>query len=203
MSWPSIFVVLVPFTMGYLILLLPRATFDIVLDRYLIPLLGLFLLPLVRLFQEFVQSRSPALSFAVLAVFSAYSVAATHDYFATGRARLSAASAVYDSGVPRTSIQGGWEYDGWTQVGVAGYINDPRLQVPAGAYLNINHLNRFPDGCRFSFSSYTPAITPRFFVVFSPQSCLAPSRFPPVSYKTWLPPVHRWIYIQQAPDETN
>jgi hypothetical protein len=39
--------------------------------------------------------------------------------------------------------------------------------------------------------------------VFEPMTCLAPSKYPPVTYRTWLPPFPRMIYIQQAPNISN
>ncbi len=201
LSWVTVWVLLGPFTLAYFVLLLPRATFNLALDRYLIPLLAIFVIVVLRYFQDGVRRQTPGLCFGLLALFSAYGVAATHDYFSTGRARLAAATAVHDSGVPRTEIQGGWEYDGWTQLSATGYINDPRLIVPAGAYKQINRVRVLPDACRFDFARLTPAIDPRYFVVFSPQSCLDMSSFPPVAYKTWLPPFQRKIYIQQLPSQ--
>lgn len=188
-----------PFILAYFAMLLPRAIFGLALDRYLIPLLAVLVIVMLRYFQNAVRRETPAFCFVLLAIFSAYGIAATHDYFATARARLAAASLIHAAGVPRTEIQGGWEYDGWTQLSAGGYINDPRLQVPAGAYKRINRVHDLPESCQFDFAKVTPAIDPRFFVVFSPQSCLASSSFPPVAYHTWLPPFEREIYIQQLP----
>jgi len=199
LSWVTVWILLGPFTLAYFAMLMPRAVFSLALDRYLIPLLAVFVIVMLRYFQNGVRRETPAYCFALLAVFSAYSIAATHDYFSTGRARLAAASMVRATGIPRTAIQGGWEYDGWTQLSAAGYINDPRLAFPAGAYKAINRLEALPAACRFDFARLTPAIDPRYFVVFSPQSCLAVSNFPPVAYDTWLPPFHRKIYIQKLP----
>ncbi len=196
-SWAVILILLTPFTIAYLLLLLPRAAFVVTVDRYLIPLVAVCLIALLRYYQERIRARPPALSFAVLACFCLYGVASTHDYFATNRARLAAASAIRATGVPRVEIQGGWEYDAWTQIETAGFINDPRLEIPPGAYHKVRFPGTLPQQCRFWFNSFTPAVMPRYFVVFSPQSCLAPSNFMPVSYHAWLPPFQRQIYIQQ------
>ena len=198
-SWQTLLTLLAPFTAAYLALLLPRALFDIAVDRYFIPLVALFLIPLVRFYQERIQARVPIYCFGVLAVFAAYGVASTHDYFATNRARLKAVTLVERSGVPRTAVQGGWESDGWTQIERRGYINDARLQRPSGAYQPAHVNQQLPQACQFWYSDYTPVIQPKYFVVFSPVSCLAGSPFGPVSYQTWLPPFQRNIYIQQLP----
>ncbi len=200
LSWRVILALLTPFTFAYLILLLPRATFDVLLDRYTIPLLAIFVLVLLLFYQQRVKERPPAFSFLALAVFSAYSVATTHDYFATNRARLAAASRVQAAGIPRTEIEGGWEYDGWTQIDATGYVNDFRLEIPVGAYHKFEPVHALPESCRFWFSKYSPAIKPRYFVVFSPKACLAKSGFAPVTYRTWLPPSDRRIYIQRWPN---
>ncbi len=197
-SWYVTAVLLVPFTLAYIALLTPRAIFFVTCDRYLIPLFAVALIPLLRFYQERVQERTPNFSFAVLALFTAYGVASTHDYFATNRARLRAAENVRNSGVPRTSIQGGWEYDSWTQLETAGYVNDWRIEQPPHAYRKIP-LSKLPEPCRFWWSSFTPTVVPRYFVVFSPQACLARSSFAPVWYHTWLPPFERQIDVQQLP----
>ena len=197
-SWTVILTLVGPFSVAYLFLLLPRAAFVVTVDRYLIPLAAVLLIPILRYYQERVQYQAPTLSFAALFLFSAYGVAATHDYFATDRARLQAAEEVRHAGIPRTEIQGGWEYDSWTQLQVAGYINDWRLENPPGAFHKINPPN-LPEACRFWFSADTPVITPRYFVVFSPMTCLAASRFQPVRYHTWLPPFTREVDVQQLP----
>lgn len=103
-SWEVTLTVLGPFTIGYVVLLLPRAVFVTTYDRYLIPLVAILLIPLLRFYQEHVQKRTPRLSFAALAVFGGFGVASTHDYFATDRARLEAAEEVRQAGVPRTEM---------------------------------------------------------------------------------------------------
>jgi len=197
-SWSVTFTLLAPFASAYLLLLLPRAAFVVTVDRYLIPLVAILLIPMLRYYQERVHDRASGSSFAVLALFAAYGVASTHDYFATNRARLSAAEEVHNAGVPRTVIQGGWEYDSWTQLQVAGYINDWRLENPPDAYHKPGPPN-LPEPCRYWFAPNTPVVTPRYFVVFSAMSCLAPSSFAPVRYHTWLPPFARQIDVQQLP----
>lgn len=198
-SWIVLSTLLFPFSLAYSALLMPRAVFGVALDRYLLPLVALFAIVVLRYFQDHFHDRIPALSYVLLGLFSAYGIASTHDYFSAGRARLTAASSIEAAGIPRTKIQAGWEYDGWTQITTEGYINDPRLVIPKGAYKPVNRLEGLPAACRFDFANLTPAITPQYFVVFSPQSCLRPSRFAPVAFDTWLPPFDRKIYIQQLP----
>ena len=199
LSWRSMFYLLAPFIASYLVLLAPRAVFAAAYDRYAIPLLGLCVIPLLRFYQEQISLRVPWFCFVVLAAFGGYAVLSTHDYFATNRARFAAAQEVLQAGVTRTELQAGWELDGETQIDLAGYINDPRLQNPPGAYKPFTPSPRLPQACQTEWSSEVPVIQPKYFVVFSPQPCLAPSAFAPISYSTWWPPVHRQIYIQQLP----
>ncbi len=202
LSWQTIFYLFVPFTLCYLVVLAPRAIFAAPFDRYLIPLVGLFLIPLLRFYQEQVNERPPAFCFVVLALFWGYAVASTHDYFAMNRARLAAAQEVLKTGVPRTELQAGWELDGQTQIDQAGYIDDPRIQVPVGAYQPVKPSTLLPLTCQTQWSLLVPVIHPRYFLVFSPQSCLAASVFAPVSYSAWWPPFRRQIYIQQLAKST-
>lgn len=198
-SWLFILTLLGPFSVGYLLLLLPRAAFLVTVDRYLIPLTAILLIPLLRYYQERIRFCIPNFSFGLLAVLAAYGIASTHDYFATNRARLRAAERIESTGVPRTAIQGGWEYDSWTQLQEVGYINDWRLENPRDAYRKPAP-SSLPVPCRYWFAENTSVVKPRYFVVFSPMDCLAESHFPPVQYYTWLPPFMRQISIQQLPE---
>jgi len=128
-----------------------------------------------------------------------YAIAGTHDWFALNRARVAAVTHIESSGVPPTAIQGGYDFDGWTQIEAAGYINDPRIVNPSLAYKPSIELPQLPSQCRLDFAAFTPAVQPRYFVVFSVMSCLQVSRYNPLTYNTWLPPFHRAIFIQETP----
>jgi len=195
--------ILGPFAISYVVFLLPRALYSVVYDRYLLGLMPLAVIMLLLVHQRWVAEQLPAVTVAALSLFALYAIAGTHDWFALNRARAAGVAQIHASGVPATSIQGGFDYDGWTQIEAAGYINDVRLRTPANSY----HVNLSPlqlsEQCRLNFAEYTPAIHPKYFVVFEPMTCLAPSKYPPVTYRTWLPPFQRMIYIQQAPNISN
>jgi len=192
-----------PFAISYVVLLLPRALYSFVYDRYLLGLMPLAIIILLLLHQRWVAERLPSVTIAALSLFALYAIAGTHDWFALNRARVAAVAQIHASGVPATAIQGGFDYDGWTQIEAAGYINDARLRNPANSYhVNLTPL-QLPGSCRLNFAEYTPAIHPKYFVVFEPMKCLAPSKYPPVTYRTWLPPFQRIIYIQQAHNISN
>jgi hypothetical protein len=195
--------VLGPFAISYVAFLVPRAIYSFVYDRYLLGLMPVAIIVLLLLYQHWVAERLPAITVVTLSLFALYAIAGTHDWFALNRARMTAVANIHASGVPVTSIQGGFDYDGWTQIEAAGYINDARLQNPANAYQVNLSPQQLPEQCRLNFAGYTPAIHPKYFVVFEPMTCLTPSKFPPVTYRTWLPPFQRKIYIQQALNISN
>jgi hypothetical protein len=190
--------VLGPFSISYVVFLLPRALYSFIYDRYLLGLMPFAIVILLLLHQRWIAMRLPAVTVAALSLFALYAIAGTHDWFALNRARVTAVARIRASGVPATSIQGGFDYDGWTQIEAAGYINDARLRNPPNSYqVNLSPL-QLPERCRLNFAEYTPAIHPEYFVVFEPMTCLASSKYPPVSYRTWLPPFRREVYIQRT-----
>jgi len=199
-SWQDLMWLLGPFTLSYFVMLLPRAYHAAIWDRYLLPIMAIAIIGLLKTHQQSVAPTLPLLSVVTLALFSLLAVGGTHDWFAWYRARLAAISEIRASGVPRTAIQGGFEYDAWTQVENGGYINNPQLEIPPGAYRQPTGRQTLPDECKLDFAPYTPAIHPKFTIAFGEMSCLAPSKFPPVSYRTWLPPHDRKILVQQIPD---
>ncbi len=44
-------------------------------------------------------------------------------------------------------------------------------------------------------------VRPQYFLTLSPMDCLAASPFSAVSYRTWLPPYGRKVYVQQMPED--
>lgn len=200
--WQKICWLLGPFTLSYFVMLMPRAYHEILVDRYLLPIMPIAIICLLRVHQQWITPSLPTLSLVTLALFSLLAIGGTHDWFAWERARLAAIDEIRASGVPRTAIQGGFEYDGWTQIDGGGYINDSRLKVPAGAY-HPAPPSKTPKECRLDFAPYTPAIHPKFTVAFPKVWCLEPSKYPPVSYSTWLPPYKGIVYVQKIPDGFN
>ena len=204
-SWQGILWLLGPFSLSYFLLLMPVSYRAVVFDRYALFIMPAAIIVLLRLHQDWIAPRLPSVSVAVLAIFAVFAIAATHDWFTRSRARLTALNEIRASGVPRTEIQGGYEYDGWTQTEVAGYINNPWIKVPAGAYHPVKP-QPVPDACEYTFSSYTPAIHPKYTVIFPPVWCifppvwcLEPSKYSPANYRTWLPPFKGTIYVQEIP----
>lgn len=196
------FWLLVPFSLGYCGLLLQHAfqqggDFD----RYLLGLLPFAIIVLIRLYELHIGAPLPALSQATVALYALLAIAGTHDWFAWQRARLAAIAEIRSAGIPRTQIQGGFEYDGWTQIETDGYIQAPGIIPASGAAPPDPRLARLAPACRLDTARLTPAVRPRFTVAFPRRDCLSPSEFPPVHYRTWLPPFRRAIQIQQFPSE--
>ena len=186
-----------PFALCYMALLVPRAIYSFIYDRYLLGVMPVAIVLLVLLYQRHVADELPRGCAIVVIIFGLYTMAATHDWFALNRARVLAVKKIELGGVPATMIQGGFDYDGWTQVEASGYINDERIERPRAAFHPDHNADALAPACRLNFASFTPAIHPRFFVVFQLMPCLTNSGFPAIPYKTWLPPFERRIYIQK------
>ena len=185
------------FAILYALLLLPRAVKGEAFDRYLIPLLPAVAFPLLLHYQKKVGERLPAFGWALLGACAVYGVATTHDYFASSRARLAAATAIVNSGIPRTQVAAGFEYDAWTELEATGYFNNPRIESPVGAYRPVPE--RFFPIEYNGFWKFNPSVVPRYFVVLSPQKLLVDAPFPPVPYTTWLPAARRQVLTQMLP----
>jgi hypothetical protein len=204
-SWNDVAWILGPFSVSYLLLLMPRGAFGQIQDRYLVGLVPAILVILLKLYQERVSMKLPAISLVMLTIYGAYSVAGTHDFYAESRAQVRAIRMVENSGVPRTSIQAGFPSDGWIQIQNGGHINDPRIKIPAGAYNPILS-STIPNGCRNGFTKFAPIIQPRYFILFPwfknpleppPSWCFVPADYPPIHYTTWLPPFHETLAVKK------
>jgi hypothetical protein len=198
-SWHDIAWILGPFSLSYVLLLMPRGAFDLIQDRYMVGLVPSVLVVLLKVYQERIGPRLPAVSIVMLLLFAAYSVAGTHDFYAESRAQVRAIQMVENSGVPRKSIQAGFPSDGWIQ------INESRIKVPAGAY-NPKPFSKIPEGCRDGFTNFAPVIEPKYFSLFPwfknpssppPSWCFVRANFPPIHYTTWLPPFHESMYVKK------
>ena len=210
-SWREVGWLLGPFALSYLALLLPRGIHGLIFDRYLFALMVVAIVALLKLQDQQLQEQQfstgdrrlalelPWLRWLVLSVFALYTVGATHDWFSMYRARILAISEIRASGVPRTAIQAGVEYDGWTQVESGGHANDSFVRVPKGAYdPNVPPLPVAPD-CQLWSASFFPLVKPKYFLTLDQMDCLAPSNYPAVVYRAWLPPFDRRVFIQRLP----
>ena len=186
-----------PFSLSYIIMLLPRGIYALVYDRYLLGLMPLAIIVLIRLYQRVAEDDMPVICFLMLGVFGFFSIAGTHDWYALNRARIVAVEEIHATGVPKTAIQGAFEYDGWTQIEAAGFVNEERIEVPAGAFHKNMRMYQLPEKCWHFFGWYALAIDPKYVIVSSPSPCFADSKFSPVTFRAWLPPFQRTIYVQR------
>jgi hypothetical protein len=191
-SWQLV-VLFGPFTASYLLLLITRGN---LFDRYLLPILVVSAILTVRFYQRFIRADLTGLTAAFVLIIAAFSVAAMHDLFATGRARLVAAAKLQAMGIPRSGIRGGFEYDAWTQLETAGFINDPRINVPLGAYHPVARGSEKPGDCSYWFSTETPEVHGRFGLSYDAMPCGDDSPVTATPYRTWLPPTTRAIYTE-------
>jgi 4-amino-4-deoxy-L-arabinose transferase-like glycosyltransferase len=183
---------LVLYGLGYFLLLLPRCAYNQAYDRYLLPLFPAVTIPLLLLYQksESQQGRRKAFlvaAWAALIVMGAFGVAITEEVHGLNRARSAAANEVFLSGVPRTRIDAGFEYNFWTQIQTQGYINDPRIVNPPNAYQPGKDM--------------TPAVDPLYRIGFCNGPLLADEAltdFPTVTYRSYLPPFRRELCVRRV-----
>jgi hypothetical protein len=201
LSWSSLATLLLPFSAAYLLFLVPRSAYGGMLDRYLPPIFAVCILLLTRCFQELVPARlAPRLGsvvFATIAFLAIFDVAAMHDLFAMYRANLAAVAEPLAAGVPRSQIGGGFEYDDWTEIEMTGYVNEPRIENPPGAY-HAPVVERGTQPCNNEKADMVPHVVPRYILSFDPDACAGPSEFAPVVYRNWLTGQPTRVYILRA-----
>jgi hypothetical protein len=200
-SWLKLGVVLGPFTFAYVALLMFLAADDSFRFRYLLPLQAICLLVLARYYQQKVATDLPRASIILIAIFAAFTVAATHDEFALYRGYLSVIDEIRSSGVPATSIWGPWEYDGWTEIEKTGYVVSDDSRTPNQAFIP-PPARAFPPNCNQEWVGIlndTPAIKPLYGLSLSPTDCDGLAGFRQVNFRTWIAPHYHSIYVVKLP----
>ncbi|MGA7521231.1 MAG: hypothetical protein WBW84_02040 [Acidobacteriaceae bacterium] len=198
----TLIVMLGPFTAAYLVLIGTRFA---VYDRYFIPVIFVAFIVLLRFYERRIAARLPMWSIACVILGAVVAVCTLHDYIAAERASLAAANELQAAGIPRKLISARFEYDGWSQLQLAGRLNvrfvaasnlgvDPHTVIPSDADQTVE--NKGPLArCLPWFASLFPAVHARYQFSYSRSTCLDESQFPPFEYDTWLPPHRRKIYI--------
>jgi hypothetical protein len=186
-----------PFLLLYTMVLCLRSPGFGIFDRYLIPHLFIFTAILLAANTK----KLSAITLATGAVFIAYALATTHDYFAEARARLEATNEVRRAGHPRTEIISSFEYDAWTQLEITGHVNNEHVLYPSTAYHQTDDCSG-PEETQAWWRTLEPAIAARFVITLTPLDGLQPTNFPSVSYNRWLPPGQHEILIQQIDGES-
>jgi hypothetical protein len=177
------------FTVSYFVLVVVRAVDFDIFDRYLLPILpGVATILLLWLQAdsrgERMLKRAIPFSWALLAIFAMYAIASTQDLWALAQARVTAAKTLEAAGVPRTEIDGGFEFNGWTQLMVNGRINSRWVANPPGAY-----------DPRFG---QTPSVVPLYRLEYQPTPETPASQFGSVPYFSFLPPFHKQVSIDRV-----
>lgn len=189
-----------PFSLCYGALLFLHAVHDGgVFDRYALGVMPFAIILLIRLYELRIAPILPRLSMGMLALYALLSIAGTHDWFAWQRARVAAIEKLRAAGIPRTQIQGSFEYDSWTQIDSGGHIYGTGVHVPPGVSQPDYHPAPVASPCRIDYAPLIPALHPAYTVAFPPMPCLARSKYSPVPFRAWMPPFQRSVYIQQFP----
>ena len=140
-------------------------------------------------------SRSAA-GWLLVAFFAARGLAIVHDEFAETRSLLAAIAHLCGQGVPREHIASKWTIDAWEQVNRRGFINDPRIRIPADAW-QPDVAADYPDP---KFARRFPALAPRWHV--RPLGALEiwKSPLPRFPFTAWRrPPYRREVVIVPLP----
>jgi hypothetical protein len=188
-------IVFLPFCAAYFFMVATRLK---IYDRYYLPLIFMVTVILVRVYVEHVSPRLPRVCILAIAVYALYGIGVTHNVFAFARARIKAIEELETAGVPRTFIDGGFDFDGWTELERSGHVNDIRIDHPANSYRQTGP-QPYSRDCWIYFAGNFPSVTPTVQLANSPWRCFpVESKFPRVEYDSWLPPHKRYVYILDA-----
>jgi hypothetical protein len=193
LSWKQLGVLLGPFSVAYILVLVPRAASERLVDRYLIELLLVAMLCLVRYYQERILPRLPFAFIFLIGFIALYGIACTHNMFSFYRARVALVAELGAAGVPATSVDNGWEYNLALELQHASYLNDSRIKIPANAY--VAPPQPPPSICRMEMSDVSPHVHPIYGVSFDPNACYGPAPFAPVHYSRWPYRVPGTLYV--------
>jgi len=179
-----------PFLPVYVGAIAIRGPFFGIYDRYAIPvvvILGMLLLSTCK--------KLPVVAWVALGIYALYGVATAHDSFSAARARLEVTKRLLASGLQRTDILSGFEFDCWTQVEQTGYINSEEIQQPANAYHDYDDCTG-PAYLQYWWRSLAPSVHGRYLVTLTPIPRLEPPSVS-VTYRTLLPFGTQHVYAQR------
>jgi hypothetical protein len=192
-------ILIVPFLLAYLGLISPRAGFEGIWDRYVVPLLFVALIFTLRFYQQRFRTNLPVAALVLAVCFGTYATASLHDRLALYRARVAAVNEVLATGIPATSVSGGWDYDGWTELQLSSHIIDPRMRVPPGVKLpNPTHYGL--DDCPWFYCNMFPHVVPYYTISLRPDPVFG-NKFEPVPYRTWVE-LPGTVYVVRFPDRS-
>ena len=193
LTWKQLTILLLPFSLAYTLLLIPRAAGSVIYDRYALSLLVIAIIFLVRYYQQKIHFRLPRITILFIAAIAAYGIATTHNLFSLYRARVALASELQHANIPDTSVDYGWEYNIGVELQHANHLNEPTIVVPADAYVSQPPL---PDTtCPMHSAELTPHLKPLYGLSFYPNSCYGLAPFAPAQYSRWLASTPGTLYI--------
>jgi hypothetical protein len=185
--------IFVAFSLGYMALILPGALMGSAFDRYMLPIMPLMMLAVLSQFARY-RRRVPIAAWCCLAVFACYGVAATHDYFASVRARIAAAHIIENTGIGRDHVSAGFEYDGWTELERSEYVR-------VADYRDL-HGDDHAKGFWYFFWNHTPDLRPDFVVLTRNSAEPEHAGELTVDFRAWLPPFRRSAVVWKRTDLT-
>lgn len=186
-------VLLLPFSLVTSVLILTRDSFWL---RYWLEVVAAATIWLVKLWSDLnkEKQRSALVAPIMVAVYCAFSVILMHDTFRKTDAVVSSVQWYTSQGMPRDELEAGFALDGWYQIERTGYVNDERITIPAGAYVN-HDLPRDIVPCHDFFLPETPSIHPVYGVGEALSSCFEEPALHSVEYNAWMAPHRRIVFI--------
>lgn len=185
-----------PFVIGYVFVLALRAPGYGLYDRYLIPLVFVESIAVLGIYARS-NSKISRLGLSAAALFAAYAIATTHDYFAEARAKLAATAELLDAGIGRESILSGFEFDLWTETDRTGHVNNKLVKFPANAYRLTEDCDGEDDTAVW-WREIVPDLSQRYVVSISYLDDLRTTKFPPIAFWRWLPPTRSNVYVEEV-----
>jgi hypothetical protein len=192
-SWKQLGMLLGPFSLAYVLILVPRGASDRLVDRYLIELVLVALVCLVRYYQDRISPRLPAALIVLIGLMAIYGITCTHNMFSFYRARVALVAELRAAGIPDTSVDNGWEYNLAVELQHASYLNDSRIKLPANAY--VPPPAPPPSICNMAMFDVSPHVHPVYGVSFDPNACYGPAPIAPVQYSRWPYSVPGSLYV--------
>ncbi len=194
----DLYMLLVPCTLAYLLLLLTRLITTSVVDRYMLFPEFAFLVLVTVVYQRNTSRHLPGAIWVLIALGATLDTMGLHDTFALYRAQAALAQQLINTGVPRTAIDAGAQFDGWTQITATGHTNDIRITRPAHLYLPLAKVPT-TDPCRTEDLQLSPVVQARYVLSFDPKACRGPAAVAPVTFTTWYGPHTRTLYAVMGP----
>jgi hypothetical protein len=170
----------------------PGALIGQAFDRYMLPLLPVFLLAILTQAPH-AGGRVPKAAWICLLLFAGYGVASTHDYFEGLRARVRAAHDLERRGIDPVRFSAGFEYDSWAQLERTEYVKGPGYED--------YFADRSAKGFWPEIWNHLADIRPEFVVMNWIRP--GPPRADPArvfAYRAWLPPFQRYVVVWDRED---